>query len=154
MTGPRVCFHRQCCSSFAVFAGHVPRTHQGDLPMRVVSRFVISVAVAASGLLLAPAATAGAAPSSATSVRVSALAPKRALAPIPGQPSTYKKFAPDSYTPPEGPKFNNPYGSMTSRRALLTHVIRAINSSPGYRLPAGIDPATGKRAACPTNPKD
>lgn len=121
--------------------------------MRVVSRFVISVAVAASGLLLVPAATAGAAPSS-TSVRASALTPKRAVVPIPGQPSTYKKFAPDSYTPPEGPKFNNPYGSQTSRRALLTHVIRAINSSPGYRLPAGIDPATGKRAACPTNPKD
>ena len=33
-------------------------------------------------------------------------------------------------------------------------MIETIDSVPGYRLPAGIDPATGKKVACPTNPAD
>ena len=74
------------------------------------------------------------------------------MVPIPGRPSTYKKVVRDHYTPPAGARFNNPYGSQSSRRALLTHVTRAINSSPGYQLP--VNPATGRRVACPTNPKD
>jgi PLD-like domain len=121
--------------------------------MRAVSRFVVAAAVAASAVLLVPAtsATAGA-PAAAT--RPSAAAAKLDVVPIPGQPATYKRFSPSHYTPPGGPKFNDPYGSRATRRALLTHVIKTINSVPGYRLPPGIDPATGKRVACPTNPAE
>ncbi len=111
--------------------------------MRALHRFVVAASVLASGLLMVPATTAGA----------GAAAPRAAAVAVPGVPSTYAKFSPSHYTPPSGPKFNNPYGTQTSRRTLLSHVIRTINSSPGYHLPKGVDPTTGKPVACPTNPK-
>ena len=122
--------------------------------MRAVTRFVVATAVAASAVLIVPATTATASAPSAAALRASALTPRRDVVPIPGQPATYKRFSPSHYTPPGGPRFNNPYGSRSSRRSLLTHVIKSIDSVPGYRLPAGIDPATGKRVACPTNPAE
>ena len=121
--------------------------------MRGVSRFVVSMAVAASAVLTVPAMSADATPAAA-SARAGVVAPKRAVTPIPGQPATYKKFSPLHYSPPSGPRFNNPYGAQSARRNLLTHVIRAVKSAPGYRIPKGIDPATGKQAACPTNPAE
>jgi hypothetical protein len=122
--------------------------------MRAVTRFVVAAAVVASTVLLGPATSATAGASSAATQRSSALTPRLDVVPIPGQPATYKRFSPVHYTPQGGPKFNNPYGSRLTRRALLTHVIKTIDSVPGYRLPAGIDPATGKKVACPTNPAD
>jgi PLD-like domain len=119
--------------------------------MRALTRFVVSAAVAAPAVLLVPATSATTA--TAAAGPAAALTPTLAV-PVPGRPSTYTRVVRDHYTPRGGPKFNNPYGSKSSRRALLTHVIRSINSSPGYRLPAGVDPSTGKRVACPTNPKD
>ena len=118
--------------------------------MRAVSRFVVAMAVAAAAVLLVPASVG----TSTASASVRAALPSQDVVPIPGQPSTYKRYAPAHYTPPNGPRFNNPYGSKSSRRTLLTHVIKTINSVPGYRLPAGIDPATGKKVACPTNPAE
>jgi hypothetical protein len=112
--------------------------------MRYAQRLVIAVAVVVSGLVLVPATSA-----TATSPQAAAV---RAAVPIPGDPSTYNKVSPDHYTPSGGAKFNNPYGAKSSRRTLLTHVIRTINSSPGYQLP--VDPVTGQRVACPTKPED
>ena len=120
--------------------------------MRAFARIVVAAAVGASGVLLAPVTPAGATAPAAASVRSVASSPRLAGVPIPGQPSTYKRVVRDHYTPPSGARFNNPYGTQSSRRKLLTHVTRAINSSPGYQLP--LNPATGKRVACPTNPKD
>ena len=117
--------------------------------MRAVTRFVVAAAVAASAVLLVPATPASA---GAAAVSSSALPTRQDVVPVPGQPATYKRFAPSHYTPPAGPRFNNPYGARSDRRSLLTHVIKTIDSVPGYRLPAGIDPATGKKVACPTNP--
>jgi hypothetical protein len=136
---------------FGVSGGRFPRTRQGVSFMRAVSRFVVAMAVAAAAVLLVPASVGTSTASAA--VRSTAL-PSQDVVPIPGQPSTYKRYAPAHYTPPNGPRFNNPYGSKSERRALLTHVVKTINSVPGYRLPAGIDPATGKRVACPTNPAE
>jgi hypothetical protein len=66
-------------------------------------------------------------------------------------PRTWLKTSPWHYDPPSGPSFNNPYGSRTQRRALLTQVIRAINSTPGYVRPT--NPHTHRPAPCPTTPK-
>lgn len=52
--------------------------------------------------------------------------------------------APDSYVPPTGATFNNPLGSSTAQRTNLTHVIRTVNSMPGYDVP--------DRSLCPTDP--
>jgi hypothetical protein len=50
--------------------------------------------------------------------------------------------APDSYSPGTGASFNNPTGSVPEQRRNLTHVIRTINSMPGYAVkdPAVCDP--------------
>jgi phospholipase D-like protein len=136
---------------FGASGGRFPRTRQGVFFMRAVSRFVVAIAVAAAAVLLVPASVTTS--TASASVRSMAL-PGQAVVPIPGRPSTYKRYAPSSYTPPNGPRFNNPYGSKSSRRTLLTHVTKTINSVPGYRLPAGIDPATGKPVACPTDPDE
>ena len=122
--------------------------------MRAVTRFVVAAAVAASSTLLVPATTATAGSPPAAALGSSASTLTQDVVPVPGQPATYKRFSPSHYTPAGGPKFNNPYGSRPDRRALLTHVIKTIDSVPGYRLPAGIDPATGKKVACPTNAAD
>ena len=37
---------------------------------------------------------------------------------------------PDNYTPPQGVKFNNPLAAEPSRRAIIRHLIRTINSVP------------------------
>lgn len=118
--------------------------------MRAAHSLVLALALAVSGLVLVPGTAATASPSGSAAVGA-ALTPKLDVV-IPGEPSTYRKVAPGSYTPTGGAKFNNPYGDQSSRRRLLSHVIRAINSSPGYQLP--VNPATGKRVACPTNPAD
>ena len=71
----------------------------------------------------------------------------------PNDPKTWIRYSPDHYTPPSGPKFNNPYAATRAkRRALLTHVIRTINSSPGYRRPLG--KKTHRPVPCPSNPRD
>src|SRR4051812_49476011 len=106
--------------------------------MRAVTRFVLAAAVAASAVLLVPASV-GAASASAASPS-SGVLPKHDVVPIPGQPATYKRYAPSSYTPRGGPKFNDPYGSKSSRRAPLTHGVKKINNVHGYRLPAGTPP--------------
>lgn len=41
---------------------------------------------------------------------------------------------PDTYAVPGGATFNNPTGTTASKRRNLTHVIRTINSMPGYRV--------------------
>jgi phospholipase D-like protein len=45
-----------------------------------------------------------------------------------------KVFAPDRYSPPAGARFNNPTGERPAQRRNLTHVIRTINSMPGYAV--------------------
>ena len=70
----------------------------------------------------------------------------------PDDPKTWIRYAPDHYTPPSGPKFNNPYAGRAKRRALLTHVIRSIDSSPGYRRP--LDKKTHRPVPCPSRPRD
>jgi phosphatidylserine/phosphatidylglycerophosphate/cardiolipin synthase-like enzyme len=69
----------------------------------------------------------------------------------PQDPRTYIRFAPGHVTPRGGPRFNNPYGSPARRRALLSHVIRSIKASPGYRLPR--DRRTGRLKPCPRDPR-
>ena len=69
----------------------------------------------------------------------------------PNDPSTWIRYAPDHYTPPAGAKFNNPYAGRKKRRALLTHVIRSIDSSPGYRRP--LDKKTHRPVPCPSKPR-
>ena len=51
-------------------------------------------------------------------------------------------FAPDHYTVPAGATFNDPTGTLVAQRRNLTHVIRTINSMPGYKVPtqAACDP--------------
>jgi hypothetical protein len=68
----------------------------------------------------------------------------------PRDPRTWPTWAPDHYTPTAGPEFNNPYAGRRKRRALLTHVIRTIDSAPGYRL---LNPVTHRRMRCPTDPR-
>jgi PLD-like domain len=68
----------------------------------------------------------------------------------PRDPSTWITYAPDHYTPPSGPAFNDPYASRTRQRALLTEVIRSINSSPGYRT---YNRRTKRVMPCPRNPR-
>ena len=68
----------------------------------------------------------------------------------PDDPRTWIRYAPDHYTPPSGPKFNNPYAGRARRRALLTHVIRSIDSSPGYRRP--LDKKTHRPCPVPPGP--
>ena len=53
-----------------------------------------------------------------------------------------KVTAPDSYTPVTGATFNNPVAASPAQRRNLTHVIRTINSMPGYGVkdPAVCDP--------------
>ena len=65
----------------------------------------------------------------------------------PNDPRTWTKFSPGHYTPPSGAKFNNPYAQQPGRRRVLTHVIRSINSSPGYKRPW----RDGRRVPCPEN---
>ena len=50
--------------------------------------------------------------------------------------------APDSYSPSTGATFNNPTGTVVAQRRNLTHVIRMLNSMPGYAVkdPAVCDP--------------
>jgi hypothetical protein len=43
-------------------------------------------------------------------------------------------YAPDRYAPPAGASFNNPTGDNPAQRRNLTHVIRTINSMPGYAV--------------------
>ena len=43
-------------------------------------------------------------------------------------------FSPDHYNPPAGATFNNPTGDSPAQRRNLTHVIRTINSMPGYAV--------------------
>ena len=43
-------------------------------------------------------------------------------------------FSPDHYSVKSGATFNNPIGTTTARRRNLSHVIRTINSMPGYRV--------------------
>src|SRR4051812_50194108 len=119
--------------------------------MRAVTRFVLAAAVAASAVLLVPASV-GAASASAASPS-SGVLPKHDVVPIPGQPATYKRYAPSSYTPRGGPKFNDPYGSKSSRRALLTHVIKTINSVQGYPPPAGHQPPARQHGPPPPQPR-
>ena len=52
----------------------------------------------------------------------------------PQDPTTWIKSTPRYFTPKFGPMFNNPYAELSKRRALLTQVIRAVKSSPGYKL--------------------
>ena len=68
----------------------------------------------------------------------------------PKDPTTWIKSTPRYFTPKFGPMFNNPYARLSKRRALLTQVIRAVKSSPGYKLTT--DPDTGKKLKCPRNP--
>ncbi len=68
----------------------------------------------------------------------------------PRKPHTWPTWAPDDYTPPRGPHFNDPYGDKPERRALLTQVIRSIDSAPGYRLD---NPLTHRTMSCPTDPR-
>ncbi len=62
-----------------------------------------------------------------------------------GQWRVYSVFSPRHYSPPAGARFNNPTGGLRSRRVNLSHVIRTINSMPGY--------AQGPRRGgpCPTH---
>jgi len=45
-----------------------------------------------------------------------------------------KVTAPDHYAPTAGASFNNPTGTSPAQRRNLTHVIRTINSMPGYAV--------------------
>ncbi len=54
-------------------------------------------------------------------------------------------WSPGHYTPPAGPKFNNPLGGQSARRTILRHVIRTVDSVRGYRLPKGV--------SCPRRPE-
>ena len=45
-----------------------------------------------------------------------------------------KVYAPDHYAVPAGASFNNPVGDTVAQRRNLTHVIRTINSMPGYQV--------------------
>jgi hypothetical protein len=68
---------------------------------------------------------------------------------VPGVAATYtwnvfEVYSPDHYSVPAGATFNNPYGNTTNRRRNLTHVIRTINSMPGYRV--------ASQAGCPASP--
>ena len=58
-----------------------------------------------------------------------------------------KVTAPDSYSPVTGATFNNPTGGTVAQRRNLTHVIRTINSMPGYAVR---DPAICDRANVPS----
>ena len=44
-------------------------------------------------------------------------------------------FAPGSYGITPGARFNNPLGTTADRRRNMDHVVAAINSMPGYRVP-------------------
>jgi len=68
----------------------------------------------------------------------------------PRRPDTWPTWAPDDYTPPRGPHFNDPYGDERQRRALITQVIRSVNSAPGYRLH---NPLVHRTMSCPTDPR-
>jgi hypothetical protein len=112
-----------------------------------MSRLLVALAAVLTCALVLPQvpATAG--------VRTAAVS---AAAPSPAQFWSRLKYYPSHYTPPSGPRFNNPYGSSADRRRILTHVIRTIDSVPGYRLRKSngkpiINPLTGKRAVCPEN---
>jgi hypothetical protein len=50
-----------------------------------------------------------------------------ALLAVPTSPAAYA--APDSYAPPAGVKFNDPYGREYSKYAIRRHIIRTINST-------------------------
>ena len=76
-------------------------------------------------------------PTASPSPTVTPPAPK-----CPTAMSACRPYAPDSYNPPEGARFNNPLGTTAAVRRNLTHVIRTINSVPGY--PVG--------TRCPTDP--
>ncbi|MGA8210127.1 MAG: phospholipase D-like domain-containing protein, partial [Nocardioidaceae bacterium] len=68
----------------------------------------------------------------------------------PGDPRTWLRRVPGRYTPPGGPRFNNPYGSRTRKRTLVTHLVRSIASSPGYQT---WNPIKKRRMPCPTQPR-
>ena len=55
-----------------------------------------------------------------------------------------KPVALDKYATPAGARFNNALGNINGQRVNINHVIRTINSMPGYTPPAG--------RACPTDP--
>jgi phosphatidylserine/phosphatidylglycerophosphate/cardiolipin synthase-like enzyme len=70
---------------------------------------------------------------------------------LPRHPGTWIRWSPAHADPPAGPRFNNPYGSDAQGRALVDQVIRAIDSSPGYRRPR--DRRTHRLVPCPSAPR-
>src|SRR3954463_6343588 len=121
--------------------------HGGPSHVKLLSRVLVAVAATLTLVLVSPRgpATAG------VGARSGAAA---AAAPTPARFWASLRYVPSRYTPPRGPRFNNPYGRSTDRRRILTHVIRTIDSVPGYRLRKNngkpiINPMTGKRAVCP-----
>jgi phosphatidylserine/phosphatidylglycerophosphate/cardiolipin synthase-like enzyme len=68
----------------------------------------------------------------------------------PRNPLTWHRTSPGHYTPTFGARFNNPYGRETARRRLIAHVVRTIDSSPGYVRPRT---ASGALAPCPSSPR-
>ena len=76
--------------------------------------------------------------------------------PNPDDPTTWQRWAPESYTPPSGPRFNNPYKGPVGGRTLLSQVIHTINSTPGYKLPRDTSGRLMRRSdgtpvSCPEN---
>ncbi|WP_372728872.1 phospholipase D-like domain-containing protein [Nocardioides sp.] len=63
----------------------------------------------------------------ATSASVGAAASAPAVAQVESRP----KPAPDDYTPRGGVKFNNPLAAADSRRRIIRHLLRTVNSVPG-----------------------
>jgi hypothetical protein len=109
-----------------------------SLPHRAVLFLVVAATVVAGLGTLPPTSAAAAGPSATAQV-------KGAVDPL--NPRTWRRTAPGSYTPGSGPTFNNPYGTQASKRRILTMMVRAINSVPGYARPK--DPVTGNLLPCP-----
>ena len=118
--------------------------------MSSLSRLMAAVAALVALCLLVPAEPALAAVGGSSGVAAAAAPLTEA------QFLQTLRYYPSHYSPPAGPRFNNPYGNQADRRRILSHVIKTIDSVPGYRLrkPSGariIDPTTGKPVACPEN---
>jgi len=118
------------------------RTPAGRLSNRLLRLLVGSVAgpVLVAGLVVGLPATSA----SATAPTAATLA-RSAVDPL--DPSTWS-LTRGHYTPAYGAKFNNPYGTTSARRTILSHVIRTINAVPGYVRPQLPD---GSTAPCPEN---
>jgi len=52
-------------------------------------------------------------------------------------------FAPSSFTPARGARFNNPLGTVAAKNNIVSNVVRTIDAVPGYRV--------GSRAQCPSD---